>query len=211
MNEQTDDVKDSAKAAIESNDIREKIKQITLTALTQRQFDKESIKQVVSSVIGGVAEGVGDSAERMKPQITEALSGIDDALSKTAMATKFAAQEAATTIETFTKQDLNKMTEQLNSLEDLFIESINNVATQSSELTSKVLTELSGHLKNSGTQVGKEALEAVRSLKNIAFDVGKGTVDEIATATKTAGDQFAHVVGGVLSGVADAIQPKKKG
>ncbi|HFE38396.1 MAG TPA: hypothetical protein ENK06_08280 [Gammaproteobacteria bacterium] len=210
MSEQTDDLIDAAKTAVEGDDIREQIKQITLAALTQRKFDKENIKQVVNSVVQGVSEGVGDSAERMKPQISEAMSGIDDALGKTAMATKLAAEEAAATIETFTKQDLKKMAEQLDSLEDLFIDSISSVATQSSELTSKVLSELAGHLKDSGTQVGKEALAAVKSLKDVVFDTGKESVDEIATATQTAGKQVREVVSGVLSGVAEAIQPKKK-
>jgi len=210
MNDQSSDAQESAKAAAHSEDIQEQIKNITMAALSERQLDKENIKHVVSSVLTGVMEGLGDSAERMKPQLEEALSGIDDALSKSAIAAKLATEEATSKVETFAKQDVKQALDEIEKLEDLFIDTVNSVASQSGHLSSTVLKELSGHLKNSGTQAGKEAIAAADSLRNIIFEMSKGSVNEIAAATQTAGNQFAQIASGILSGMADAVKPKNK-
>ena len=210
MSEQAKSTADAAKDAVASENIQEQIKNITLTALSERQLDKDNIKQVVSAVLQGVTEGVGDSAERMKPQFKEALSGIDSALSKSAIAAKLATEEAAGKVENFAKQDVKQAMEQMESLEDLFIDTVNTVASQSNKLASSALTELADHFKNSGTESGKEALEAVNSLKSLFLETGKGSIDELASATQTAGNQFAQIASGILSGMAEAVKPKSK-
>ena len=201
--------KSEAKDAVGSENLQELIKNITLTALSQQQLDKENIKQVVSSVLEGVTEGVGDSAERMKPQFNEALAGIDAALSKSAIAAKLATEEAAGKVEQFAKQDVKKAIDELSSLEDLFIDTVNTVASQSGQLSSSALKEVAEHFKNSGTASGKEALEAVNSLKNALLNMSKGSIDEIASATQTAGNQFGQIASGILAGMAEAVKPKK--
>ena len=124
MSDQAKDTKNAAKDAVGSENLQELIKNITLTALSQRKIDEKNIKQVISTVLEGVTEGVGDSAERMKPQFSEALSGIDAALSKSAIAAKLATEEAAGKVEKFAKQDVKQAMHELESLEDLFIDTI---------------------------------------------------------------------------------------
>ena len=210
MSENIDETREAAREAVSGDNIRDQVKNITLAALSQRQLDKESIKQVIHSVVEGVSEGVGDSAERVKPQLKESLAGIDDALAKSAMAAKLAVEEAAGRAESFAKEDLKSAVSQLESLEDLFIDTVNTVAKQTGELTSSALTELSAHLKNTGTASGREALDAVSNLKNTLLDVGKDSVSEITNATSNAASQLAQVASGLLSGMAEAIQPNRK-
>lgn len=209
MSDETNNIKAEAKQAISEDNIHERIKSITLMALSQRQLDKKGIKAVVNTVLLGITEGVGDSAERMKPQLSEALSGIDAALGKSAIAAHLASEEAVAKVSAFAKDDVKQTIEQLSDLEDLFIDTINLVAKESNHLTATVLSDLSRHLKNSGTQSGKEARAAIDQLKNIAIDVGKGSVTEVVCATEAAGQQLSHIASGILAGMAAAIQAKK--
>ena len=204
-----DEIKAAAKQAISADNIHERIKSITLKALSERQLDKEAIKSVVTLVLQGVSEGVGDSAERMKPQISEALSGIDSALGKSAIAAQLASEEVVGKVSDFVKSDAKEAIDQLLSLEDMFIDTINLVAKESSTLTANVFSELSEHMQKSGTQSGKEAIAAADRLKDIILEAGKGSVSEIASSTEAAGQQFSQIASGILAGMAEAIRVKK--
>lgn len=210
MSENFEETREAAKQAVSEDDIREQVKNITIKALSDHQLDKESIKQIIHAVVEGVSEGVGDSSEKLKPKLKETLDGIDDALGKGAIAAKLAIEEAAGKTEKFAKEDLNGAINNLRDLEDNFIDTINTVAKQTSDLTGTVLTELSDHLKKSGTSSGKEAVDAVKSINDALLNVGKETINELSQATQSAGGHFANIASGILSGMAETIQPKNK-
>ncbi|MDH3327154.1 MAG: hypothetical protein OEM38_10600 [Gammaproteobacteria bacterium] len=210
MDKNENDLHEEAKQVADSNDIREKVRLITLKALSERQLDKESINSVVKSIIEGVSEGLGESSEKLKPQLQASMSGIDDALSKSAIAAKLATEEAIGRAEKFAESDLKKAVEDFKGLEDSFIDTINTVARGSGSLVSTALGEIASHLKKTGTDSGKEAINAVNSLSHSLVDAGKGTVDEIASATQSATGHFASIASGVLAGMADVISSGKK-
>ncbi len=210
MTENYDETREAAKKAVSEDDIREQVKNITIKALSDHQLDKDSIKEVIRAVVEGASEGVGDSSDKLKPKLQASLNGIDDALSKSAIAIKLAVEETASRTEKFAKDDLNSAINDLRSLEDIFIDTINTVAKQTSELTSSALTELSDHLKNTGTVSGKEALEAVKGINDVLLGVGKETISELTQASKSVSEQFGSIASGILSGMAEAIKPKGK-
>lgn len=210
MDNSENDLHQEAKNAAESDDIRERVRSITLKALSERQLDKENINSVVKSVIEGVTEGLGESSEKLKPQLQDSMAGIDDALSKSAVAAKLATEEAIGRAEQFAEHDLKKAMEDFKGLEESFIDTINVVAKGSGSLASSALGEIAEHLKNSGTASGKEAVNAVNSLSHSLLDAGKGTVSEIASATQSATGHFANIASGILSGMADAVASSAK-
>jgi len=210
MDNSDDNLHEEAKNAAGSDDIREKVRSITLKALSERKLDSENITSVIKSVIEGVTEGLGESSEKLKPQLKESMSGIDDALSKSAIAAKLATEEAMGRAGQFAENDLKKAMEDFKGLESSFIETINTVAHSSGDLASNALNEIAEHLKNSGTESGKEAMNAVNSLSQSLLNAGKGTVEEIASATQSAGGQFASIASGILSGMAEAISSSNK-
>ena len=201
---------EEAKEQAGSEDIREKVRAITLKALSERQLDKENINSVVKSVIEGVTEGLGESSEKLKPQLQASMSGIDDALGKSAIAAKLATEEAIGRAEQFAENDLKKAMDDFKGLEDSFIDTINTVAKNSGSLASNALGEIAEHFKNTGTASGKEAVDAVSSLSKSLLDAGKDTVSELSTATHSATGHFANIASGILSGMADAISSSNK-
>ncbi len=201
---------DATQQEVNDKDLQEKIKQITLKALTERQLDKENIKSVVEQVISGVNEGFTGSGERLKPAMEASLRGIDDALAKSAIAAKLAAEEVLSKTEKFAQQDVKQVCDDLNTIEGLLFDSINQVATRSSDLASNTLHELSEHFKKSGTEVGKTSLEAIQSLTSAIEASGKQGLNEVSHSSKDLASKMAQVASGILAGMSEAIKPKDK-
>lgn len=201
---------DAVSDSISNDDVRDKIKQITLDALTKQTLDRDNIKLVLESVFTGVHDGLNGSGERMKPVLEAALKGVDDALSKSALAAKLAAEEILAGTDKFAKVDLKHSIDDLRAIEDLLFESISMVTKRSGSLASKTLQELASHYKNTGTIVGKNALDAIQSLTSATEVMSRHGINEVAQASKDLAGHLASLTSGILAGMAEAVKPKNK-
>jgi len=212
-NEHVDpELKEQAKQAAGNNavDLRELVRDITLKALTERQLDRESTKRVIHSVVGGVAEGLGKQKSTLEVSLKNALKGVDDALSKTAEASKLAMEEVYGKTSDFAENDLKNAIQELTSLEDLFIDSINVVSRQTNHLARTVLTDLAAHFKNSGTEVGRQAVDAATVLHQELMTAGRASVASAVGSGKQMRQQFVGIASGILTGMAETLVEKSK-
>ena len=197
----------SAKKAVEEAlDIQQKVRDITLKALSEKQLDKESIKAVIHAVTEGVSEGVGDNKDKLSGSIKEALSGMDEALAKSAQAAKLASQEALGKINDYADHEFKETLKQLDGLEDLFIDTVNAAAEQASKLAGDSFKDLTSHLKNTGSDVGSQAKVAADSLREELTKVSKDGVDSAVDTGKKVGGEIAQIASGILAGMADALK-----
>jgi hypothetical protein len=91
MIDQHQAVKDAVVTVVESGtDVHQKIKAITLKALTSRQLDLENIKSVTDAVGKGINDGMATHGEHAKEVFTQAATALDDALAIAAQASKLA-------------------------------------------------------------------------------------------------------------------------
>src|SRR5665811_300861 len=92
---QQQDVKDEIREAVQlGSDVHDKIRTITLKALTERQLDMENIKNVAEEVSEGINEGMTTQSEHAKEIFTHAATALDEALAVAAEASKLAIEEA---------------------------------------------------------------------------------------------------------------------
>ncbi len=197
-------------AVSEGAGLRERVRDITLEALSQRRLNTDAVREVIEQVTEGVIGGVGAQSEQLQSSLKEALAGVDDALEKTAEAAKLAAEEALGRANEFSDHDLKTVLQELATLEDLFVDTLRNAAQQTGEVASQVLTDLAEHLKVAGTQAGAEAREAVDSLRAQLKAAGRDAAVEAAQAGKQMGEKLAQIASGFLAGMADALQAKSK-
>lgn len=197
----------AAKKAVEDAiDIQQKVRDITLHALSERRLDKDSIKAVIRAVTEGVSEGIGDNKDKMGGSFKEALSGMDEALGKSAQAAKLASEEALGKVSDYADHEFKDTLKQLEGLEDLFIDTVNAAAEQASKLAGESFKDLTSHLKNTGSDVGSQAKEAADSLREELSRLGKEGVDTALDTGKKVGGQIAQVASGILAGMADALK-----
>ena len=206
------EVKAASQSAVERGDaIREDTRDIILTALSQRHLDNKKIRQVVRAVIEGASIGSASKGTQTKDALLDAMTGVDEALAKSTEASKLAVEEAAGNIKDFGKQDLKRALDDLQALEDMFLDTVSEVSKGANELIRGALSDMVEHARNSGTAVGKTAAQTSEALNQ---QLGK-TLHEAASASAHAAmdvaGHIAQAAAGALDGIAQTLQQERKG
>jgi len=206
----SNEVHEAREAVEHGENIRDTMRKITLAALGRGRLDAEGMGRVVRSVVQGASLGIAGAGERSAEALGEALSGIDDALAKSAEATKLAIEEAAGQLKDYGKKDLERAFNDLHALEGMFLDTIKNVAEDSAGVARETLQGLLRHAKDNGTTAGATATAAITGLEQ---KLGR-TLREIAAAgtdvALSTSSNLAEAAAGFLSGVADTLDAKAK-
>jgi hypothetical protein len=201
---QHQEVKDATREAVESgSDIHDKIRTITLKALTERQLDMENIKNVAEAVSEGINEGMTTQSEHAKEVFEHAASALDDALAVAAEASKLAIEEAASRVSDYSEHDVNNASKDLQEMEGLFLDTLEKVAKDGNQVISDIVSDFVSHARQSGTAVGKQALTALEALKELPHLGKEAVVSSTVAATVT----LAQIGSGILLGIAESLQP----
>ena len=203
MTYQHEAVKEEIRDSVASGlDVHEKIKAITLKALTERQLDIENIKTVAEAVSNGIYEGMSTQSEQTKEAFSHAASALDDALAIAAEASKLAIEEAASKVDEYSHRDLNEATEGLQGMENTFLDALDKAAKDGNHMVSDIVGDFVNHARQSGTAVGTEVLAALDALKGLPH-LSKETVVSSTVATTI---NLAQIGSGILSGIAESLQ-----
>ena len=207
----TEVVKEIARTAIErGDDIRHDIRSVTLQALSDGHLDAKKINKVIHAVMEGVSIGAEDKGEQVKNALSDAMSGMDEALAKSAEASKLAVEEAAGHIKDFSSHDLKRAIDDLLALEELFFDTVRDVAKGTNETIKETLSDLVDHAKQSGTNVGKTTSDAASSLSQKLSNTLKDTASAGIQSTADVLAHIANASAGILEGIADRLQKENK-
>jgi len=171
---------------------------------------QKKINKVIYAVMEGASIGAEDKGEQAKNALTDTMSGVDDALAKSAEASKLAIEEAAGHIKDFSSHDLKNALDDLLTLEELFFDTVRDVAKGTKDTIKKTLSDLVKHAEQNGTHVGKTTLDATTSLNQKLSNTVKDTA---SASIKGTADVIAHIASasaGILEGIADTLQSKSK-
>lgn len=197
-------------ALVDGTNIQKTVHDLTLKAMKADRLDIDSIRRIVTAVINGVQEGAqqqlvtaANQTQAAKSQISDAISGLDSALARLAEASKLAVQEATGRAQKFSDKELARTRSDLESLENLFIDTLQNTASAAKGVISEILQDVTNHAKNNGTIVGSQLKETLGVIAQQAASVGHAQIEASAhLAQATAG--FIHKIAtGVLSGIKD--------
>ncbi len=203
-------IHDAIKKAVESGDnVREKVSDITVEALSDAHFDKDHIKSVIKTAWVGAKAGAEQQGEQVKEIFSEVMTGLDDALEKYAHASKLAIEETVGRIQEFTQQDLKATLDDLQGLEELFLDTITEAAQNTKSTFSDALTDLATHAKSSGTEVGRRGLQEFNSLSAKLSGVGKESINAVGDAATSFGADVARSASGFLADLANKLKPDK--
>lgn len=203
-----ENVEKATQEAVESaDDIREQVRRITVTALTQRHLDTESIQRVIRAVVRGASVGATSREAPIGESLGQALKGLDEALAKSAEASKLAIEEALGRAGEFTQHELKQSFQDLISLEELYLDTLRDMAKTGTDRASEILYDLAEHGRNSGTVVGRYVIESLSGLNHRLQQAGKSGLLAGANVARTAGARVAAVASGILAGIAESLQP----
>ena len=203
MTEKTQQVEQTVREALETGqDIYQKVRDITLKALTEHELDGDNINEVVQAVGRGISSGIKSQSQTAQQVFKQSAEALDDALMSTAEATKLALEEAESKIHEFSEHDMKKSTEDLKSLETMFLDTMSDVARESSDVVSEIVRDFITHAQNNGTAVGKQTQSILDALGNLTQASGHAVV----TTTVETTSKLARIGSGILAGIAESLQ-----
>jgi hypothetical protein len=181
MDQDTTKLEGEVKAAVESDpaSIAERVRGITLSALSEGRLDGEGIRQVMGAVLKGAQQGVARPGEQSATALEEAVRGLDEALAAAAQATQLAIQEAAGRTGEFSREGLN---------------------------VQDTLRDLAAHSRASGTAVGGRVQSAASQLARALADAAQDQFEAGARTVRNEAGLLAGLAAGMLRGIADSLQ-----
>ncbi len=163
-------------------EVREKVRELTLRALTQGELAESEIREVLGAIVEGVSQGAGQRADAVKGALGDALQGMDDALLHAAEAMQLAISEVVSDVKTFHEQDLQQGLKDLKGLESAFLEIVGRVAESAGGLVRQEMNAVAEHGRRIGTDTGGR-------VRAVADDLGQRirlAAQEAAGASKDA-------------------------
>jgi len=212
LNDVTEDqIREAASQTVrEGTDIRSQVHEITLRALQSRRFDRNGIREVVRAVTEGTALGAERKHTGMRQAMSEALSGLDQALRTSAEAGGEALKQLTSSGRSFSDNELKQALGNLKKLEEDFLSTVSKVAEGASESVRPELREALGNARRAGTATGKQV---ALTMGEFAQKFGAASFEAGLTGLETAADfgqRFTLIASGILSGMAEALRTESK-
>lgn len=193
----SDNLSEAASESVkQADDIRRRVHDLTLEALGSRRFGRDAIRDVVRGVTEGMARGAEGSRLGVRHALAEGFRGMDQALSASVHAGHEALRQLVATGRA-SEQELKEAAAGLRKLEQDLVATVEEVARSANERVRPELGELVRQAAHAGTETGR------RSAKLMA----EFTFGSLELAGEF-GARFAQIAGGVLAGMADALDKR---
>ena len=176
-------------------DVTRRFREIALSALSNRRFDREGIRDVVRALTEGMAAAAPSSTGSMRKAMGQAFRGMDEALTRSVEAGEEALRKLAATGRSISENEVQEALAGLKKIEEDFLSTVNQVAESANERARPQLRELASRAARAGTQTGRQAA-------SLMADV---TFSGIELAGHFSA-RFAQMASGVLAGMADALE-----
>jgi len=190
-----------SRAVEQGDDLRDQVYALTLEALREGHLDKERVRAVVRAVTEGVSEAAERTGRPVNEALREAVAGMDAALVKAAEAVKLALEEAASHLEEFSQQDLRRALDELDSVENVMLDTLSEVGTKAGATVRTVIEDLVRHARHSGTAVG----QYVAGVREAIGNGLRQALHEGVDAARVAARSLAALAAGFFAGIADGL------
>jgi hypothetical protein len=207
----TERIKSAASKSLQhGGNIHEKVRDLTLNALTSRRFEPGQIKDVVRSMTEGITLGAAKHGGDTRHTLSQALAGLDEALMKLAEASRLALQELASKAKELNDTEVKQVLTNLRRLEDDFLSTVSSAADSAEQKIKTELHDLVTHARRTGTDTGAKVAETLGEFTSrtgsIMLDGAKAGVDQALEMSA----RFTELAGGILAGMADVLRDRSK-
>ena len=187
--------------------IAERVRAITLAALTEGRLDAQALRGVMNAVLEGAQKGAMPVDAERSAAFKEAMRGLDEAMASAAQATQLAMQEAIGRSAEFSREGLRQSLEPFSSLENDLIGALADAARKTTGEARATLTELAEHMRHSGTAAGARVRDAAAELARASSSLAWSQVEGGMQTLRNQADLLASLAAGVLRGFADRLHP----
>jgi len=190
--------------------IRERVRELTLQALQSRKFDYAGFRDVMKSMTEGISLGAEKRGQDVKHALSEAFSGMDQAMSKAAQASSLALKELTDKSREFSQNELKQGLDRMRQMETDFLDSVRQVSQSATSTVKTEWQDLLVHAQRAGTDTGRVVSQTARDFSaRMAATMTEGAIASMEAA-RHVGERFAALASGFLVGMSDALKPSEK-
>lgn len=198
----------ASQAVTQGENLRETVHNLTLQALKTRELTLEQIKGVLKAVTAGVNLGAATPSVDASKAFSEALRGMDQALLKAVQASHLALQQVVSQGKEFNESQMKKTLDDLERLEDQFLDSIKQASEGATSKVQEQWSELLKHTKHAGTDSGAQAMRTMEEFRNRMTATMRETRAATFKAAHAFSENFATLTSGILIGLSEALLDK---
>ena len=122
--------KAAADAMKAGEDVTRRVRDITLDALQNTRFDRESIRETVRAVTEGMAAAAPASGGSLRKAMGQAFRGMDEALTKSVEAGEAALRQMIATGRSISDNEVKQALAGLKKIEEDFVSTVSQVAAR---------------------------------------------------------------------------------
>jgi gas vesicle protein len=209
---QTEQIQAEAATMAETGaDLHAQVRDLTLRAMRDRAVSVGELSAVLRAVVEGLSIGFAKRTGEIKEASTQALAGLDEAIKKSAEATKLAAQQMVAQGKEFRDVDLKPTLDELKQLEESFLSTISQVAEKAGGRIKDEWASQVGHARRMGTDTGRLVADTLSDFGQRVGASAKEGASASAGATVEVKKRLTLLASGILAGMADALHEKATG
>jgi hypothetical protein len=203
-------IREAASASMAGGEnIRERVRELTLKALQSRRLDFTAMREVMTSMTQGISVGAERRGQDVRQALSEAFAGMDQAMSKAAQASSLALKELAARGREFSDNELKQGLERMRQMEGDFLDSVRQVSQSASGSVKSEWQDLIAHAQRAGTDTGRVISQTARDFSaRMTATMSEGAIAGVEAARQF-GERFAALTSGILAGMSEALRPDK--
>ena len=191
---------------VQGENLRAKVRDLTLRALQARELSLAGIKQVLRSVSDGVNTGAAKAGVDVERPLADAFNGMDDALLQAVQASQIALERLLDHGADFENSKIQKALDELDSLEDEFLKIVKQSADAASTQIRTQWLGVFAHMPAGGTDAGARAeAVAARIAEQTRADL-RIQRDGAAKVTHALVQNYGTLASGILIGLSEGLR-----
>ena len=202
-------IREAASKSMAGENIRERVRELTLQALQSRRLDLAATREVITSLTQGISLGAERRGQDLRRALSDAFAGMDQAISKAAQASNLALKELASRGREFSDNELKQGLERMRQMEGDFLDSVREVSKSASGGVKREWQDLIAHAQRAGTETGQVISQTARDFSaRMTATMSEGAIAGV-DAARQFGERFAALASGILAGMSEALRPDK--
>jgi len=192
-------------------DLQSRVSELVFTSLSTAtsSFDRAHLQRVTRAALDGVNAGAQPAADPATV-IRKSVAGVEDALLKTAGVSRLTLEEAAGHVQEFSETDLRRASDELATLQELFLTVLGDVARSASKTAQVTFTDIQRHVRDSGSALGAMLADNARGLQGLVPPGVRQGLRQGAGSAGRAAEELGRMAGGVLAGIARGLEESSR-
>jgi hypothetical protein len=200
------------KIAKKGENVRDKVRDLTVRALRERDVGARDLSRVVDDVWEGAKRGVHESVpQSQKNVLRQVLDGLGEAADAAVKAGAGVVRDARSRGETIAKKDAATAAKQVREAHGKFLDAAGTLARRLKGEARDEVADLVSRVRKAAPKVRSAAGDAVSSADGRLLELGGETVRAGSKIARKAIGGLMMATGGLLEGMAESIAPERSG